>query len=29
MIREFYRKIKIINKNDRKEIWLVKNTLDG
>lgn len=29
MIREFYRKIKLINKTDRKEIWLVKNTLDG
>lgn len=29
MLRDFYRKIRLIVKTNKKEIWLVKNTLDG
>jgi hypothetical protein len=29
MLRDYYLKVKLIKRTSRKEIWLVKNTLDG
>ncbi len=28
-LREFYKKVRLIRRSEQKEIWLIKNTLDG